>query len=159
VHAKAIQVIDDNAAIMEWSRTLHWVEMPTAGIVDGKTYEMNKVMRVTGTKRYTTVLGAQRTILALEAVGEIDWAAEAKKAAEVAAERLHARKLKAAYESGEQAGFDAVGKFKWHKVRVPQKLVDKKRAEAAKAKGLTVDAEVAEFERGFDAAVAEQRKR
>jgi hypothetical protein len=72
VHAKAIQVIDDNTAIMEWSSTLHWVEMPTSGMVDGKSYVMDRVMRITGTKRYTTVLGAQRTVLAMEAVDEAD---------------------------------------------------------------------------------------
>jgi len=72
VHAKAIQVISPNAVIMEWSRNMHWVEMPTAGMVDGGTYVMNRVMRITGTKTYTTVLGAQRTILAMEAVPDAD---------------------------------------------------------------------------------------
>jgi hypothetical protein len=82
VLATAIQVIDDNNAIMEWSSTLHWVQMPTAGMVDDKTYPMNRVMRVTGTKRYTTVLGAQRTILALEAVADAEVIAEPAGAAQ-----------------------------------------------------------------------------
>ena len=68
VHGKVIQVIDADNAIIEWSSTHHWVKMPTAGMVDGKRYAMDRVMHVAGTKQYTTILGARRTLLEIHAV-------------------------------------------------------------------------------------------
>jgi hypothetical protein len=67
VKAKAVQVIDGNNVIMEWGSTLYWVGMSTAGMVDDKVYVMSPVMHVKGTKSYTTVLGASKTLLEIHA--------------------------------------------------------------------------------------------
>jgi hypothetical protein len=67
VKAKAVQVIDGDNVIMEWGGTLYWVRMATAGMVDDKLYAMSRVVHVKGTKSYTTVLGANKTLLEIHA--------------------------------------------------------------------------------------------
>jgi flagellar motility protein MotE (MotC chaperone) len=59
---------DGSNPVIEWSSTHHWVKMPTAGMADGKRYAMDRVMHVAGTKQYTTILGARRTLLEIHAV-------------------------------------------------------------------------------------------
>lgn len=75
--AFVVQVIDDENAIVRcrtysesFGKDHLWAKMPTAGLVDGSAVRLAGVWEITGTKRFPTLNGGQRTIFLIEQVGE-----------------------------------------------------------------------------------------
>jgi hypothetical protein len=62
------QVIDNNNAIMSLGSLTLWVEMTTAGLVDGTRIELIDFVHCTGTRRYETVVGGTRTVFVLKMI-------------------------------------------------------------------------------------------
>lgn len=63
---KVSQIIDEKNAILSREDEAFWVVMPTTGLVDDNTVKLTGPMEVAGTKKYTTVTGAGRTVLLLQ---------------------------------------------------------------------------------------------
>ena len=94
---KVIQVVDEsNAVALLQTNTSSgkehcqpetiWITMPTADMVDDRVYEtFNQWFEVTGTKKYTTALGATKTVMVLKAIDKPVSAAALKKKADAAA--------------------------------------------------------------------------
>jgi len=62
-YISVFQVIDGNNFIGKVGEELFWVSnYPTGGLVDGKRYDIGGAFEVIGTKSYTSVLGANKTI-------------------------------------------------------------------------------------------------
>jgi hypothetical protein len=75
------QVIDENDVLVSAGDADYWLaDLPTAGLVDGQTLSVNLVV-IDGTKSYTTVMGASRTVRELklfDPAGEIQAAKAAQ---------------------------------------------------------------------------------
>jgi hypothetical protein len=65
---RIMQVVDEDNAIMGWEDKTFWVEMPTAGKVDGDQIRVVDYVHCKGTKTYTTVTGGTLTCLQLKFV-------------------------------------------------------------------------------------------
>jgi hypothetical protein len=70
---RVLQVVDENNALVEWSKrgdrdtTVIWLKgFSTKNIADGKVLTISSPVKVTGTKRYTTPLGASNTVMLIE---------------------------------------------------------------------------------------------
>lgn len=69
--AKIVQIIDDGNLIVTWGKEPVWITgMKTEGLTDSDSVGTSYLMIANGTKRYTTVLGAEKTVLHLEAFSE-----------------------------------------------------------------------------------------
>ncbi len=67
---KVKQIVDDKSMLVEELTRLkknYWLEgFATRGVVDGDMVRVGCLLEITGTKQYTTVLGATKTVLVLE---------------------------------------------------------------------------------------------
>ena len=77
VRGKVIQVVDAQNAIIMWSSRMHWVKMPTAGLVDDQMVEMRWPVHVKGTKQYTSALGTTNTVYEIHVVDLTEQAEQA----------------------------------------------------------------------------------
>lgn len=64
---EAVQVIDGENVVIKFSGRLHWLVAPTKGMVDGRSYSLDQIVEVKGTKTYKTAIGGTKTVLELEA--------------------------------------------------------------------------------------------
>lgn len=62
---KIQQVVDADNVIVSYGQEWLWLKIPTAGFVDGRTLTLDKTMEVTGTRRYSTVVGGSKTVFVL----------------------------------------------------------------------------------------------
>lgn len=68
---RIIQVMNASSARIKYRQQEAWMNMDTTGLVDGSPALPAGVWKVTGTRKYTTVLGAPRTLFVLDRT-EID---------------------------------------------------------------------------------------
>jgi hypothetical protein len=60
---RVVQVIDGRAALLSWGGTTMWAELGTKNLTDGKDVNLaGNWFHCVGTKTYTTVTGAARTV-------------------------------------------------------------------------------------------------
>lgn len=66
VEMKIEQVVDDSNMLVSVGRDRLWMKAKTEGFVDGKSFEFSGVIRVSGTRKYTTVAGGSLTVFVVE---------------------------------------------------------------------------------------------
>jgi hypothetical protein len=63
VSIEVLQVVDEANVLVRYRRDeIVWLEMPTRGLVDGRSYLLAGVGEGRGTRRYTTPIGTTRTV-------------------------------------------------------------------------------------------------
>lgn len=62
VRPKIVQIVDEANAITEIYGQTFWLQIPTEGLVDGKTIILDFPCKVAGTKKYTTTDGGSKTV-------------------------------------------------------------------------------------------------
>lgn len=70
---EVVQVVDGSNCLITFGRAIDgnraWLTTPTAGMVDGKSYSFqNDIFECVGTKQYSTVIGAPKTVHHLKQV-------------------------------------------------------------------------------------------